>query len=319
MARPAERLLSPRLMLCPVSAGELATAGAGFGFAADPMPEDLTDGWLIERQSDRCVVGIVAATKSLTCVVDATCRRRGYAGEALARLALEESLPQRLKRPDSPAAQGLLAKIGYRPDRDPRTLVGTELATCASAIRRGWNADYRRRIDDHCQRLGIPSDYAERHRLEPIAPAERLRSIGRDRFDREQFLAPPAAGAWERLRAAATADGVALEALSGYRALDYQADLIERKLKRGDPIEDVLKVSAAPGYSQHHSGLALDVGTPDSPPLEETFETTAAFAWLTNRAAEFDFRMSYPRDNPHGIAYEPWHWAWSQTHITKSL
>ena len=44
--------------------------------------------------------------------------------------------------------------------------------------------------------------------------------------------------------------------------------------------------------------------------LEEEFERSDAFAWLTRRAGEFGFRMSYPRDNPHGVAYEPWHWAW---------
>lgn len=310
MARPAERLLTPRLMLCPVSAPELAAAGARFGFAADPLPEHLTDGWLIERQDDHSVVGIVAAQKSLTCVVDAACRRRGYAGEALARLALEEALPARLVQPDAATARALLEKIGYRAEK-AGLLEGSALAERARAVQRGWNADYRRRIDDHCSRLGIPSDYARRHHLEPIAPAARLRSIGHDRFDREQFLAPPAAEAWERLREAAAADGVTLDALSGYRALDYQARLIEGKLKRGDAIEEILKVSAAPGYSQHHSGLALDVGTPDSPPLEEAFEATPAFAWLNRQAAEFGFRMSFPRGNAHGIAYEPWHWAWS--------
>ncbi len=312
MERANERLLTPRLMLCPVGAAELAVAGAGFGFAADPLPEDLTGGWLMERQRDARVVGIVAANRSLTCVVDADCRRRGYAGEALARLALEEKLPGRLKRPDSAAARRLLAKVGYHPDHESQTLAGSGLAACARDTRRAWRTEYRRRVEHHCSRLGIPAGYAERHRLEPVAQADRLRSIGRDRFDREQFLAPPAADAWARLASAAAADGAALEPLSGYRSLDYQAGLIERKLQRGDSIEDILRVSAAPGYSQHHSGLALDVGTPASPPLEEAFETTPAFAWLDRRAAEFGFRMSYPRDNPHGIAYEPWHWAWAE-------
>ncbi|NND57300.1 MAG: D-alanyl-D-alanine carboxypeptidase family protein, partial [Xanthomonadales bacterium] len=35
-----------------------------------------------------------------------------------------------------------------------------------------------------------------------------------------------------------------------------------------------------------------------------------AFAWLTAHAKQFGFRMSFPRGNPHGVAYEPWHWAW---------
>ena len=70
-------------------------------------------------------------------------------------------------------------------------------------------------------------------------------------------------------------------------------------------------VNAAPGFSEHHSGLALDIGTQDEPPAEESFERTAAFAWLRDHAGEHGFVMSYPRDNPHGIVYEPWHWRFS--------
>ena len=36
--------------------------------------------------------------------------------------------------------------------------------------------------------------------------------------------------------------------------------------------------------------------------------STPAFAWLAANAGAHGFHMSYPRDNPHGIVYEPWHW-----------
>jgi len=75
-------------------------------------------------------------------------------------------------------------------------------------------------------------------------------------------------------------------------------------------VEEILTVNAAPGYSEHHSGYALDIGTPGEPPAEESFESTAAFAWLGEHAGRFGFQLSYPRDNPHGIVYEPWHWCW---------
>ena len=52
-------------------------------------------------------------------------------------------------------------------------------------------------------------------------------------------------------------------------------------------------------------------GTPDEPPAEESFETTPAFAWLQANAGGYGFAMSYPRDNPHGIVYEPWHWRYA--------
>jgi D-alanyl-D-alanine carboxypeptidase len=112
------------------------------------------------------------------------------------------------------------------------------------------------------------------------------------------------------MRSAARADDVTLEAISGYRSHEYQLGIFRRKLARGLALEQILAVNAAPGYSEHHSGEAIDIGTPGEPPAEESFETTPAFAWLQRRAVGFGFRMSYPRDNPHGIVYEPWHWRW---------
>ena len=88
------------------------------------------------------------------------------------------------------------------------------------------------------------------------------------------------------------------------------AALFERKRARGLSVEEILTVNAAPGYSEHHGGRALDIGTPDEPPAEESFERTRAFDWLRAEAGGHGFAMSYPRDNAHGIVYEPWHWCW---------
>jgi len=101
---------------------------------------------------------------------------------------------------------------------------------------------------------------------------------------------------------------VVLEAISGYRSHDYQLGIFERKFARGLALEDILAVNAAPGFSEHHGGLALDIGTPGEPPAEDSFERTPAFAWLQAQAGAHGFTMSYPRDNPHGIIHEPWHW-----------
>ena len=50
--------------------------------------------------------------------------------------------------------------------------------------------------------------------------------------------------------------------------------------------------------------------TIDEPAAEESFEKTRAFPWLRDNAGAHGFVMSYPRDNRHGIVYEPWHWCW---------
>ena len=131
---------------------------------------------------------------------------------------------------------------------------------------------------------------------------------GFDRYRRPLWLRADAARAWLAMQAAALGEGIVLEAISGYRSHDYQLGIFERKLARGLHVDEILNVNAAPGYSEHHSGLALDIGTPGEPPAEESFEATQAFDWLSRHAAAHGFVMSYPRDNPHGIVYEPWHW-----------
>jgi D-alanyl-D-alanine carboxypeptidase len=99
-----------------------------------------------------------------------------------------------------------------------------------------------------------------------------------------------------------------LEPVSTFRSIAHQRALVERKLARGDAIDRVFAVNAVPGYSEHHGGHAIDIGTPGCPALDEAFEHTPAFAWLQQHAERFGFRLSYPRDNRHGVIYEPWHW-----------
>jgi D-alanyl-D-alanine carboxypeptidase len=152
--------------------------------------------------------------------------------------------------------------------------------------------------------------YAARSGLPLVAEPGSLAFAGFDRYGRPLWLGDGAARAWQRLRAAAHAAGIALDAISGYRSHDYQLGIFRRKLARGQTVEQILAVNAAPGFSEHHGGDALDIGTPGEPPAEESFERTPAFAWLQQHAGEFGFVLSYPRDNPHGIVYEPWHWRW---------
>ncbi|MCJ7815900.1 MAG: D-alanyl-D-alanine carboxypeptidase family protein, partial [Xanthomonadales bacterium] len=114
----------------------------------------------------------------------------------------------------------------------------------------------------------------------------------------------------------AAGERVVLQAVSAYRSVEYQAGIISRKLEKGEGIGDILRVSAAPGYSEHHTGRAIDITTPGVAVLEEEFEDTEAFSWLTAHAGDFGFSMSFPRGNPFGVAYEPWHWAWKEPRIS---
>lgn len=169
---------------------------------------------------------------------------------------------------------------------------------------------------EHLQALGIDENYSQRTGLPLIAEPGVLKYAGRDRYARPLWLTNTAAHRWPAMRAAAQREGVALEAISGYRSHAYQFGIFQRKRMRGLSVEEILRVNAAPGYSEHHSGNAIDIGTPGEPAAEESFENSTAFAWLTKHASDFGFVMSYPRHNPHGIVYEPWHWCLSDHSTT---
>lgn len=144
--------------------------------------------------------------------------------------------------------------------------------------------------------------------LDPIEEPVLLEFAGHDRYQRPLWLDYRTAKAWQRMRQTASADGVAIDAISGFRSQHYQMGIFRRKMARGLCVRDILKVNAAPGFSEHHSGRAIDIGTSGQAAAEEHFENTPAFEWLMGSAAGFGFRLSFPRGNPHGISYEPWHW-----------
>lgn len=160
------------------------------------------------------------------------------------------------------------------------------------------------------QELGIPDDYGLDGRRPAFAEAAELVEVGLNLVGKMQRLTPATAERWAAMVTAAKEDGVVLLIVSGFRSIDYQARLIRKKINAGQSLGDILKVNAAPGHSEHHTGRAVDIATPGSRPLTEEFEGSAAFGWLQDRAAEFGFSMSYPRDNPGGFIYEPWHWAY---------
>lgn len=204
----------------------------------------------------------------------------------------------------------LLAPASAWPNAPARGVDGWR-AMVEADLRRGGDLRGVRPMHGLRQRLaalGLSEDYGERAGLPLVPEPCALAYAGRDRYRRPLFLRPAAARAWARMRAAARADGILLDAISGYRGHAYQLGIFARKRARGQAVADILRVNAAPGYSEHHGGHALDIGTPGEPPAEETFEATPAFEWLCVHAGRFGFVLSYPRDNPHGIVYEPWHW-----------
>ena len=131
-------------------------------------------------------------------------------------------------------------------------------------------------------------------------------------------LQTEAADAFLAMQAAAAKDGVTVWMQSGYRSVEYQKNLYDKKTKyylnKGLSQADALKKAAAivnpPGYSEHNCGLAADLNSPEHTGLDEGFEKTAAFRWLCAHAGDYGFILRYPKDAKAvtEITYEPWHW-----------
>lgn len=182
--------------------------------------------------------------------------------------------------------------------------------TQASPPARCRDAAARRELIQRAYDLGVPRDYGRSRHLRVQCEPTQLVSIGDDVHGRPQWLQPRPADALALMHDAAAEDGVELQIVSAFRSIEYQLEIVRRKLAHGQSINSILQVSAAPGYSEHHTGRCVDFTTPGFPALEESFEESTAFAWLERYAERFRFTLSYPRGNRHGIAYEPWHWCW---------
>lgn len=172
------------------------------------------------------------------------------------------------------------------------------------------HADAARHLASLLDSLGISADRLARMRL-PFHPlAAELTDAETDCNGMVHQLTPEATVAWHAMKHAARQEGIMLEIVSAFRDIDCQADIIRDKISRAMPMEKILTLSAPPGYSEHHTGRAIDINTPGCEPREAPFGDTAAFQWLMRHARRFGFVMSYPMGNAEGFICEPWHWCY---------
>ena len=110
--------------------------------------------------------------------------------------------------------------------------------------------------------------------------------------------------------------GISLQLLSGYRSIELQRDIFyENKSLRNQTAVERSRDSAPPGYSEHSTGYAIDVGDGNYPDthFEVEFEQTPAFKWMKRFAPKYHFVLSFPPNNKQGVTYEPWHWRFEGT------
>lgn len=116
---------------------------------------------------------------------------------------------------------------------------------------------------------------------------------------------------------------------SAYRSIEYQTTLFENKVRRlmcdgydADEAENIASnVIMPPGYSEHHTGLAVDIVSENSMELEITQKETDENKWLAENAYKYGFVLRYPEDkeNITGISYEPWHFRYVGPYIAEYM
>ncbi len=124
-----------------------------------------------------------------------------------------------------------------------------------------------------------------------------------------RMLCQPAAEAAHQLFCYSRTFHISLYGVSGYRPYDRQKEIYNSSLQ-SQGREHTERFIAAPGCSEHQTGLALDVSCPDVGfELTEKFEDTREGKWLQTYAPMYGFILRYPKNKEEitGYAYEPWH------------
>ena len=106
--------------------------------------------------------------------------------------------------------------------------------------------------------------------------------------------------------------------ISAYRSYNYQEKLYNNYLSH-DTKEKVDTYSARPGYSEHHTGLAIDI---DNTILDfNKFYLTKEFIWMQENSYKYGFILRYPKDkeNITGYSYEPWHYRYVGKEIAEYI
>ena len=131
-------------------------------------------------------------------------------------------------------------------------------------------------------------------------------------------LRPELTKAWSAMRADARKDGVSLSIISGFRSYASQQSVFASKVRQHGR-KDAERRSARPGYSEHQTGLAIDVNS-----ISQSWGNTRAGKWVAANAHRYGFIVRYPRgkESITGYRWEPWHLRYvgapTATHLKKT-
>lgn len=143
----------------------------------------------------------------------------------------------------------------------------------------------------------LPNDYVPNN-LEKIS--SRFTSSTRE-------LVYEARDSFEKMATAALEDGYTIRAISSYRSFDYQKGLYDNYVKK-DGVLLADTYSARPGYSEHQTGLVVDIDNGNSD--FNNFDETEEFLWMQENCFLYGFILRYPKGKEEitGYNYESWHY-----------
>ena len=131
-------------------------------------------------------------------------------------------------------------------------------------------------------------------------------------------LVDEAYNAFKRMATDAEKENLKLRIISAYRSYDYQKNLYNNYLKN-DTQENVDNYSARPGFSEHQTGLAIDI---DNEVISyDKFHLTQEFGWMKSNCYKYGFILRYDinKENITGYQYEPWHYRYVGLKISEYI
>ena len=148
-----------------------------------------------------------------------------------------------------------------------------------------------------------------------------IRYYATDRSPEGRYMRKEAADQFNRMAEAAATDGFEIVMTTAYRSYGFQSTLYNNYVKaHGQKEAD--RFSARPGYSEHQTGLAVDISAPSvGYALTQDFEGTPEWAWLMEHAREYGFILRYPKGKTQttGYMYEPWHFRYVGLEAAKEI
>lgn len=123
--------------------------------------------------------------------------------------------------------------------------------------------------------------------------------------------------------------GFSYNVCSGYRTAEKQERLLEQEIEDNinmgmseeEAEADALLTVAPSGYSEHETGLAVDIVSESNQMLDDTQELTPENQWLQKHCYEYGFILRYPKgkESVTGYSYESWHFRYVGKEAAKEI